>query len=300
MKTDIERVLLKEEKDGSPVDFFVSYVNMYREMKNIFSSDEIHELWKENRRQIYYQDQIREKVLESSYLENIKGFEKLEEYIDEGGVIFSFHYGNYRALYAAIAEVLYYEYPDKILNIIIDRPSYEAEPEIYKKHKNLRYIISQEMNVGMEIMNELDKGNFIAIFLDGNSGYAADRRPIQLELMTSKIQIRSGIFRIMSKLGKPFFPILAEGDYRNQKFEVGDNINEKGIDPNELADRCYEIFRTKLRQHPEYWRLWYRHDKQIVDWDKSETENEGLGDVFMWHGDKRIGINMKNARFVEF
>lgn len=280
-------------------DSFMIFANMYRELKNLYSIEEIMEFWKENRNQICKQDQSRDKILEGSYLKNISGFQKIEKYIHDGGVIYSFHYGNYRAIYAAIAEVFYYKYPKKILNIIIDKISYEEEPEKYKKQRNIRYIISEKVDVGIEMIEQLNRGNFVAIFLDGNSGYGVDRNPITIDFLTSKIKIRSGIFRIMSKTKKPLFPIIAEGDYQNQKFEVGDNINVGDSQPQELADKCYEILREKMRRHPEYWRLWFRHNKQILQWNQKDTENYSIANVFMVHGEKKIGLNLKNGKYIE-
>ncbi len=278
-RQEIEEIIKKriseEVKAGSNVNHFMIYANMSREMAGIHTPEEIYEMWVKNREMMCLLDEDKARMRESTHIENLKNFEIIEENIDKGGFIISFHYGNYRAVAAALIEKFEKDYSDKVVNIVVDRASFGAEPELYKHCDNIKYLVSEDMDIGIKMVEQIQVGNYVAIFLDGNSGYLKDRNPFIIKFMTSTIQLRSGVFRIMELLKKPVYTLMASGDPYDETVTVGENIYIDNATAIEMAEKCYEIFLKKMDKAPEYWRLWYRHDKQVIDWnDQEATEDE--------------------------
>ncbi len=273
----IEKVLgenlLEEEKNGTHLSYFLTYANLLKELLPLSEQFDCYDIWKKYRKEVMIENWYKQGNEKYNLQDYVTGFEKVMEHIDEGGFIFSFHYGNYRSLYRAVIEKMLEIAPDKKVMIVVDHQSFIHEPESNKDMKQVKYCISEDLSIALDIMEYVSHGDWVAIFLDGNSGVGKDRKPIQLKFLSSQIQIRSGVFRIMESTGKPVFPILAEGRVDSRVFQIYDNVNQNAT-AQVLADRCYNIFRQKLLQSPQYWRLWDRHHLEVVEWSKLHNNSD--------------------------
>lgn len=269
----VEEQLLEEKKNGTPLVHFLTYANMLKELLPLSKRFDCYDIWKKYRKEVMIEDWYKQGTKGYNQKDYVIGIEKILEHIDEGGFIYSFHYGNYRSLYLSIFEKLEEVAPNKKLMMIVDQASYDAEPEYNKNNENFKYFVSQDLSIAFDIMEYIDRGDWVAIFLDGNSGTGKNRNPMLLKFLSSNIQIRSGIFQIMVKSGKAVFPILAEGAVSSNVFRIYDNININATSQ-VLADRCYEVLRKKMIQTPEYWRLWDRLHSEVVNWSTIDNNSK--------------------------
>jgi len=266
----VEEQLLEEKKNGTPLVHFLTYANLLKELLPLSENFDCYDIWKKYRKEVLLENWYKQGNEKYNLKDSVIGFEKVLEHIDEGGFICSFHYGNYRSLYRAVIEKMLEFAPDKKVMIIVDHPSFIYEPESNKSIDQVKYYISEDISIAFDIMEYISRGDWVSIFLDGNSGVGKNRNPIQLKFLSSQIQIRSGIFRIMERTEKPVFPILAEGKVDSNIFQIYENINTKAT-VQVLAERCYDILRQKLLRAPQYWRLWDRLHCEVVKW--SEISN---------------------------
>lgn len=268
----VEGQLLEEKEHGTPLVHFLTYANLLKELLPLSKQYDCYDIWKKYRKEVLIENWYKQGNEKYNLKDSIIGFEKIWEHIDEGGFICSFHYGNYRSFYRAVIEKMLEFAPYKKVMIVVDFPSFVNEPESNKSIEQIKYCISEDMSVVFDIMEHISRGDWVVIFLDGNSGVGKNRKPIQLKFLSSKIQIRSGIFQIMAKTGKPVFPILAEGKVDSKIFHIYENINVN-TDIQGLADRCYDVLRRKLLQSPQYWRLWDRLHCGVVEWSEINSNS---------------------------
>lgn len=269
----VEEQLLEEQKNGTPLVHFLTYANLLKELLPLSKQFDCYDIWKKYRKEVLIENWYKQGNEKFNLKDSVIGFEKVLKHIDEGGFICSFHYGNYRSLYRAVIEKMLELAPNKKVMIIVDHPSFIDEPESNKSIEQVKYFISEDVSIAFDIMEYISHGDWVAVFLDGNSGVGKNRKPIQLKFLSSQIQIRSGIFRIMERTGKPVFPILAEGKVDSNVFQIYENINVNAT-AQILTERCYDVLRQKLLQAPQYWRLWDRLHCEVVEWSEMNSNSE--------------------------
>lgn len=269
----VEKQLIEEKKKGTHLVHFLTYSNLLKELLPLANHFDCYDIWKKYRKEVIIENWYKQGKQHYNQKDAVIGFEKILTHIDEGGFIYSFHYGNYRSLYQSIIEKLLELAPDKKVMLVVDHSSFIEEPESNKNFEQVKYYISEDLSIACDIMEYISRGDWVAIFLDGNSGVGKDRKPIQLNFLSSQIKIRSGIFRIMANTGKPVIPVLAEGRVDSNVFQIYDNINYD-VTSQILADRCFDIFRKKMLEAPQYWRFWDRLHNEVVEWGKIENKLE--------------------------
>lgn len=191
--------------------------------------------------------------------------EVLDKIQAEGGVVFMFHSGAYRNLPRFISEQVSSEMNIKM---IVDQESYDSEQELNKWNKikdelRVDYIIAENNNSGLQIMRHLKKKGLLFIYIDGNTGSGQDSNPTSIPFLNKNISVRSGIYRMIHKLGVNAY--VAVSSLNNDKdvvyFEeinVTDDI-EKSI------KESYSIFEREVDKFPHIWRFWYRHHLSYTD-----------------------------------
>lgn len=290
-----EENLSQERKKGVEKEIFFAYSNMLRELLPIYQKEVIHELWKKYRVQVKIGDELRSVPLMFSSVSHICGFEKILDVIEVGGFIVTYHYGNYRVALGSVLKTFQKYNVNKKINIIIDRDSLEKEPENLKNMKeSVNYICAESQSIALEISKKLDNGEWIFIFLDGNTGYGHDRKPISLNFISSNINLRSGIFRLMQIKKKPVFSMLEIREIENPVFKIEDTKNKSyNYSYIELAVNCYAPFLTLLAENPQSWRFWHRHHKQVNMWKEINSKKKIELSEYKWKSkEKTYGINL--------
>lgn len=172
-------------------------------------------------------------------------------------------------------------YPQLPLYQVVDQESIVRERglEQWKAKRDwarLQLLNSQSKMIGLTLHSHLRRGGSFCLFLDGQTGYNEDNYDLNVRWITSIIKTRSGIYRIISKSKKKICLSIMSltDDYRSiiqffPPISVSESIQE-------TCSELHALFRQRLQERPEWWRLWSKHHHQVIKWgDEMGEHREG-------------------------
>ncbi|MDX8361512.1 hypothetical protein [Cytobacillus sp. IB215316] len=278
---NIEDVLVDEEKYGSHHDDFMALANLSKELNptSKYDINNLLDIWKKYRKHNEKQNLNRTDPSLFSGFKEIHGLQYLKDCVEQGGVFATYHYGDYRHVPVEIVKSLDLNENNSI-DMVVDNESYHSEMSLtlwkeLKEELFIKFIVSESETSGLKLLRKLRNGRSILLYLDGNSGSGDDSYPAEVNHISSRVQIRSGIFRLIQMLKKPLCVVLADhndqGEARLTAYPLitisKDNLQE-GI------DQSYEIFTKNLEKSPHLWRFWFRHHKYVNEWNRNSNHSE--------------------------
>lgn len=214
IESEMQKIQNEKKTNSVPWDYFLALVNLSKELHSIYHKDKIVDIWLKNRLFIKGIDQINLEPHKFDFNE-IKGREFLKQLSYLGGIVFTFHYSYYRHTNLRIARELKKASLSIPLALVIDNESYNNENSAMRsEHEklNIEYILAEDPKSIFKIKRILNNNGVVFIYIDGNTGSGEDSKNYTTNILNSKVNVRSGSFRLLSLIGKPFFPALANGN----------------------------------------------------------------------------------------
>ncbi|WP_112180329.1 MULTISPECIES: hypothetical protein [Paraliobacillus] len=268
---EISEMLKHEKKQGLLHHDFMALVNIAKELLPLgYSINNIEDIWTKYRLNNLEQNQYRLDPDLFEGFDEVIGEENIIECIKNKGVFGTFHYGAYR--YVPLYLNNYVQSNVSSLDIVVDRDSFESENGLVKWKKlrtkaDVNYIISEEYGSGLKLLRTLKQRGNILLYLDGNTGSGEDSNPMSCKHITSRVKMRSGIYRLVSLLKKDLCIIVAdqpkEGYNRLIAYKPF-SVNKRNIELG--VEDSYSLFRKSILERPELWRFWYRHHNYVEQW----------------------------------
>lgn len=261
--------LAVERRKGVPFDYFIALSNLARELAPLQNSRAVEDVWLEYRVNQKISDVYRERPDLFPGFDRVVGLENLMDRLNEGGVIVTLHYAEYRHAVRAVGQSIRKVSRTIPLRVVADTDSSRREPPKWLRlmeENDCSLLIAENQQVGMKLFRHLREGGWFFLYLDGNTGAGTDSNPLETRFLSSRITARSGVLRLLARAGKPIIVMLAEhinGKYQltiHPPFSVSSDSLEQGL------ENCYRLFRGPLTAHPELWRFWYRHHRQVKEW----------------------------------
>lgn len=303
-----EMILDYYRKFGIPIEKFLSLMNITMELKPTTQTKSLEKIWLDHMVYNNHINDIRLDPILDNHWDEIIGKEYISEILNEGGAFLTWHYGDYRHNLNPIIKELRNNISnhEKKFSVVVDRDSFNSENLLNgwndtRRHAGVNLLVSESNLIGVKLHYLLKKKNSFLLFLDGNSGFNEDAYDLETSLVTSKIRVRSGIFRILEQTHKKICVIITsqtpEGKKRihfHEPFYVENNKIQ------EACNKTFQIFNKALLDQPELWRLWDRHHNQVISWHRSIEEDKAEM-RFDWKtkrdiGSSTLGLDVANAK----
>jgi lauroyl/myristoyl acyltransferase len=253
-------------------DVFMALANLARELVPLRYSRSIEDVWFAYRDHLAVADRYRERPEWFAGYAQIDGLQHVMTRPDTGGVIALLHFGDYRFGPVAVSREIREQAPDIPLAVVMDQESYDAEARLPAwmsiwRDSNVEILIAESPQIGMQIMRHLRRGGWIFVYLDGNRGAGTDASPLEIEFLSSRIQMRSGLFRLLARTGSRLVPMVTDReDGTRPRATLYPAIAVPADAPGQGLQACFVHFRKVLLRQPELWRFWFRHHHQVVHW----------------------------------
>lgn len=269
-----EAVLVHYDKrKGVPLSYLLALSNLIRELGSLLPYSSIEGEWIRYRKHISLTDAFRVKPSLFPGFVEINGLGYLDEVLVSGGIVATFHYGDYRALTKEIGRRAGAK--GVPVALVLDRPSFDSESSLaYGLHAlqlkglgTVEYMVAEDSNVALQLLRFIKRGGIVIIYIDGNRGSGEDSVDLEAKFVTSLIKVRSGIFRLLAMTSKPL--IMAIADRTDKNVPILTFSSPYCLERNHLLEGiefCYSHIRPLLHERPYLWRFWYRHHEQVVSW----------------------------------
>ncbi len=306
LQAELDRLLRYEKEHGLGYDDFMALVNMSKELLPLHSADPNHieSTWMKYRMNNLEQNEYRFHPEAFAGFDEIVGAEHIAECIRNKGVFGTFHYGAYR--YVGLELVRMMEETNSHLDVVVDQDSYDSDQELQawndiRRDADIHYIVSEEQGSGLKLVRILRSRGNILLYLDGNTGSGEDSQPLVCDHLTSSVQMRSGIYRLVSLLKKELCIVIAdqpEPGYNRliayKPFAVDKTKLQQG------ADHSYALFRDSLLKRPDLWRFWYRHHQYVHQWGEDSTSEVSLTPQVDWIDEEYgLGVDLRTGQIYE-
>ncbi len=297
----MDEVFAYEKEHGSSIGNFKSLVNISKEFSYFnYDANSILDIWKQYRINNHIQDLYRDDPYLFHGFKEVIGEEHIRSCFAQGGVFATYHFGDYRYVPFQIYESTNMNKENSI-DIVVDTESYESERSLTKwnelrEKNNVNYIISENHSSGLKLLKILRKSGSILLYLDGNSGLGNDSYEIFVRHLSSTVQIRSGIFRLVALLQKPICIIVADQSKQGRSRIIAYEpffVNKNQL---ELAvEKAYSFFRNALKKNPHLWRFWFRHHRYVKEWGTPTLHCEKSINIDWYSEDKKFGIDLRTG-----
>jgi len=262
----------EERRSGVELDIFMALSNLARELIPLNYPRPVEDVWFAYRDHIALTDMYRERPHLFTGYAHVEGLQHLTGRLDAGGVILLLHLGDYRHGPLVVTQEIRKLAKDVPLAMLVDHDSYSSEANLpiwlgFRREYNVEFMIAENPHIGIQIMRHLRRGGWIYVYLDGNTGAGNDASPLELRFLSSRIRLRSGLFRLLARTGSAVVPMVtdrADGIRPRIAMHPAVHVSPGALDQG-LED-CFQHFREPLLRQPELWRFWFRHHHQVVRW----------------------------------
>jgi len=262
----------QERQHGVAFDVFMALANLAKELVPLRYSRSIEEVWFGYRDHVAMADRCRERPELFAGYAQMDGLQHVMTRLDAGGVIALLHFGDYRYGPVAVSQEIRRQAPDIPLAMVMDQDSYNAEASLPAwmnlwRDNKVELMIAESPQIGMQIMRHLRRGGWIFVYLDGNRGAGTDASPLEIGFLSSHVQMRSGLFRLLARTGSSLVPMVTDRkDGTRPCATLYPAIAVPADAPAQGLQACFGHFRKVLLRQPELWRFWFRHHHQVVHW----------------------------------
>lgn len=301
------------KEHGLTIDQFLPLTNMVMELSPLKLNEPYEKIWAKHlaHNRLINRERVNPNFNNDSF-DEIIGEEYMMETLQEGGAFLSWHFGDYRHNTDEIIKALRFKLQDKSRKfyVVVDQESFESEGKLesweeIRKKAGVNLLIAESKLIAIKLYYILKENNSFLLFLDGQAGFNEDNAEIRTNFLSSEIKVRSGIFRILERAKKKICIILTTISEEGKKqiiFYKPFLVEPTKID--EAVNKAFSIFTEELKKKPELWRLWYRHDEQVVNWHPSVNIDNGQPIQIDWRtksqsSDPMLGLDAKNARLFE-
>jgi lauroyl/myristoyl acyltransferase len=292
----------QERHRGVGFDVFMALSNLTRELRPLQAPRSIEDVWFAYRDHVATTNGYREDPQQFPGYTGIEGLEHVTSRIGTGGVILLLHFGDYRHAPLVVASELRKIAKDVPLAMIVDQDSYDSEATLsqwlpMRRAQGLEFMVAENPHIGMQMLRHLRRGGWIYIYLDGNTGAGTDPSPLEIPFLSSRIHLRSGLFRLLARTGSPVIPMLTDrvgGTEPRVMLHPAQHVSADALA--ESLDTCFEPFRVLLRQRPELWRFWYRHHRQVVQWQPMADQESPIVDWRCNELTPPLGLSLASGR----
>ncbi|WP_411349086.1 hypothetical protein [Paenibacillus sp. WLX2291] len=306
LQNELDQLLRYEKEHGLGYDDFMALVNISKELLPLDSADTNHieSTWMKYRMNNLEQNEYRLSPDAFAGFDEIVGAEHILQCVRNKGVFGTFHYGAYR--YVGLELVRMMENLNSRLDVVVDQDSYDSEKELelwndIRRESDIHYIVSEEQGSGLKLVRILRNRGNILLYLDGNTGSGEDSQPLVCQHLTSSVQMRSGIYRLVSLLKKELCIVIADQP------EPGHNrliaYKPFAVDKTTLqssADHSYSLFRDSLMKRPDLWRFWYRHHQYVHQWGDTLTDESSFSPNVDWIDEEYgLGVDLRTGQIYE-
>ncbi|MCW3794669.1 hypothetical protein HF638_14230 [Paenibacillus sp. SZ31] len=277
-KEQVREELYREKTDGIQLGFFYALMNIVKELAPLQPESSPESIWMDYLAFLRTVDEHKKSPYSFMDWDEVEGLEHLQATLQEGGALLTWHYGFVRHNMITIGQEIRAGHMKSGLPfyLVAEQGTVEQEQKLsswntLRQFAGADLLNAEDEMIGIRLYSHLRKGGSFNLFVDGQTGFNADNRAVELPFLSSRIRTRSGIFRILAKTRKPvcpYFMTLTE-DFRSKIVFLPPFILEGDIQ--ESAGRVYEPFRNQLLKQPALWRFWDRHHQQVIHWKEDET-----------------------------
>lgn len=297
-----KREFINQFKKEKSIDFeyLRALSNLIKEYKPLnYSTEEILDIWYEYIWKVYDQNIIREKPLSFKGFKSIQGEENIMECLSERGVFISFHINSYRFIPFSLAEFLKNKAMPYRISVMMDQKTNDLEQGLDEHEiKNdffQQVLVADDRTIGYKILKAMEDTHLL-LFLDGNTGVGKDLHPIELNHISSKVTIRSGIFRLLAMVNKPICCLISVSDEEGHEHLIAyELIRVNRQDYEESAAKIYRLFTNALNKEPGSWRFWYKHHREVKSW--GHIENIENVEVDYFDKENQFGLSLQDGNF---
>ncbi|MGE7934848.1 M16 family metallopeptidase [Viridibacillus arvi] len=301
------------KEHGLTTDQFFPLMNMVMELSPLKINESYEKIWM---KYLAHNRMInRERVNPNFEIDNydeIIGEEYMMETLNEGGAFLSWHFGDYRHNVDEIIKALRFKFQNKNRKfyVVVDQESFESEGKLdlwekIREEAGVKLLVAESNLIAIKLFYILKENDSFLLFLDGQAGFNEDNTDIRTNFLSSEIKVRSGIFRILERAKKKIcilLTTLSEDGKKQIIFHKPFAVEPNKID--EAVNKAFSIFTSELKKKPELWRLWYRHDEQVVEWHPSVNIQDGKPIQIDWktksqNSSQILGLDTNHARLYE-
>ncbi|WP_427182243.1 hypothetical protein [Paenibacillus sp. TC-CSREp1] len=305
----VREEMQREQKSGIKLGFFYALMNIVKELSPLQQKASLESIWMDYLAFLRTVDELKQQPYRFMDWDEVEGREHLQTTLKEGGALLTWHYGFVRHNMITIGQEIRAGCMKAGLPfyLVAEQGTVEQELKLsswnaLRQYSGAELLNAEDEMIGIRLYSHLRKGGSFNLFVDGQTGYNSDNRALELPFLSSRIQTRSGIFRILAKARKPVCPyfMMLTDDFRTKIVFLPPFILEEDIQKS--AEFVYEPFRKQLLAKPEQWRFWDRHHQQVIHWQDNDSEiptNETEGHVDWFsrplEGFGQLGLNTGNG-----
>lgn len=310
-KTMTELKLIWQRWFGLEFGPFIALSNMIQELSPVGFERPIEKVWRAYLIHNRVTEWQRRNPKFFCGFSHVEGLENLNLLNDEGGIVVSFHFGDYRYIGLRLwKEMTSLSRTNRPVFLLVDRDSFNNELKLrrwqaIKNAHNVKSLIAESPQVGRQIIRILRKGGILLSYIDGNTGVGNPKNPLRVRFVSSHIQLRSGLFRLAAHTGKPLIPVIARrSPLRGAELVIHPPLFVMESSVQEAAQKCIDVLRNELEQYPEYWRFWYRHHLWVYRWteDLKQVRPQPALPYIRWvcrETSPSLGLEVSNGRIYE-
>ncbi|WP_337034915.1 hypothetical protein [Paenibacillus illinoisensis] len=308
-REQVREELYRDKTDGIQLGFFYALMNIVKELAPLQLDLSPESVWMDYLAFLRTIDEHKKSPYSFLEWDEVEGREHLRTTLQEGGALLTWHYGFVRHNMITIGQEIRAGHLRSGLPfyLVAERGTVEQEQKLsswnaIRQYSGANLLNAEDEMIGIRLYSHLRKGGSFSLFVDGQTGFNADNRAVELPFLSSRIQTRSGIFRILAKVRKPVCPyyMTLTEEFRTKIVFLPPVVLEENIEKS--AERIYEPFLAQLRKQPALWRFWDRHHQQVIRWNEDESdissgETESKVDWFSrpLEGFGQLGLNTANG-----
>ncbi|MCS1352500.1 hypothetical protein [Mechercharimyces sp. CAU 1602] len=270
------------ENGGITLGYFFALMNITKELLPLQQRFCPEKVWVDYLAFAQMLDRIREQPALFGGWDEVVGAEHRQQILQEGGAFLTWHTGFVRHHLEAIAigramlaewELPFYQ--------VVDREQFNHEQkwemwERLRDIRNIQLINAEDQLIGLKLFQHLRRGGAFCLKLDGQKGVNADQHTLRTKWLTSIIETRSGVFRILARAQKKVSLVVMSMTEDFHSRIVFHPPQQLAGQIEKACDDSFAVVREELLRYPWQWRFWDRHHEQVVAWQDVSVGNENM------------------------